>query len=97
MTKRGRRTVRRLRDTWVDPKASVVRKVVDVWWSRWAALVVLPAFLVSGHDSGWWLGEGLILSTGCGVVRCPIPAVSASRRRRGPRVAARRTRGPTRA
>ncbi|KAK4181045.1 hypothetical protein QBC36DRAFT_318890 [Triangularia setosa] len=37
--------MRRMRDTWVDPKAVVVRRLVDVWWSRWAVLVVLPASL----------------------------------------------------
>jgi uncharacterized membrane protein YhaH (DUF805 family) len=35
-----------LGDVWVDPKAGAVRRVVDVWWSRWFALVVLPALLV---------------------------------------------------
>lgn len=43
----ARRLLRRFTDTWVDPKASVVKKVVNVWWSRWLALVVLPALLVS--------------------------------------------------
>ncbi|KAK4147809.1 uncharacterized protein C8A04DRAFT_33910 [Dichotomopilus funicola] len=41
----ARRFARRLADVWVDPKASVVRRVVDVWWSRWFTLVVLPALL----------------------------------------------------
>ncbi|GAB1310232.1 hypothetical protein MFIFM68171_00442 [Madurella fahalii] len=40
-----KRWLRRLRYTWVDPKASVVRRVVDIWWSRWGTLVVLPALL----------------------------------------------------
>ncbi|KAK4658557.1 hypothetical protein QC762_102760 [Podospora pseudocomata] len=44
-TRRLRRVMRRMRDTWVDPKAGVVRRLVDVWWSRWAVLVVLPASL----------------------------------------------------
>jgi hypothetical protein len=43
---RVRRMVRRFWGIWVDPKASVIRRVVDVWWSRWATLVLLPAFLV---------------------------------------------------
>jgi hypothetical protein len=43
---RMKRAWRWLGDTWVDPKASVVQRVVDAWWSRWAALVVLPALLV---------------------------------------------------
>ena len=47
MGKRLRRFWRRLVYTWVEPKASVVRRVVDTWWSRWGALVVLPALLVS--------------------------------------------------
>ncbi|KAL1839417.1 hypothetical protein VTJ49DRAFT_1518 [Mycothermus thermophilus] len=42
---RIRRMLRRLRNVWVDPKPGAVRRVVDVWWSRWAALVVLPAVL----------------------------------------------------
>lgn len=44
--RRMRRGLRQLHDTWVDPKASVVRRLVDVWWSRWGTLVVLPALLV---------------------------------------------------
>ncbi|KAL2184496.1 hypothetical protein L209DRAFT_510077 [Thermothelomyces heterothallicus CBS 203.75] len=40
-----KRLLRRFTDTWVDPKASVVKRVVDVWWSRWLTLVVLPALL----------------------------------------------------
>ncbi|KAK4105665.1 hypothetical protein N658DRAFT_417273 [Parathielavia hyrcaniae] len=44
---RGRikRLCRRLEHVWVDPKAGAIRRVVDVWWSRWGTLVVLPAFL----------------------------------------------------
>lgn len=45
--RRIRRIAKRLNDTWVDPKASVVRRTVDLWWSRWGVLVVLPAALVS--------------------------------------------------
>jgi hypothetical protein len=44
---RIKRELRKLEDTWVEPKASAIRRVVDVWWSRWGALVVLPASLVS--------------------------------------------------
>ncbi|KAL2145298.1 hypothetical protein VTI28DRAFT_7515 [Corynascus sepedonium] len=40
-----RRSLKNFGDTWVDPKASVVKRVVDVWWSRWLTLVVLPALL----------------------------------------------------
>jgi hypothetical protein len=43
---RVRRMVGRFWGIWVDPKASAIRRVVDVWWSRWATLVLLPAFLV---------------------------------------------------
>ncbi|KAK3984383.1 hypothetical protein QBC44DRAFT_388490 [Cladorrhinum sp. PSN332] len=39
------RVWRRLKNTWVDPKAVVVRRLVDVWWTRWGVLVVLPASL----------------------------------------------------
>ncbi|KAK4157769.1 hypothetical protein C8A00DRAFT_29306 [Chaetomidium leptoderma] len=42
---RVRRLLRGVGDIWVDPKASVIRRVVDVWWSRWGTLVVLPALL----------------------------------------------------
>ena len=42
---RLRRVVRRLNDLWVNPKAVPVSKLVDLWWSRWAVLVVLPAAL----------------------------------------------------
>lgn len=43
---RIRRLWRRFGDTWIDPKASVIRGVVNTWWSRWGTLVVLPALLV---------------------------------------------------
>ncbi|KAK3329505.1 hypothetical protein B0H66DRAFT_526891 [Apodospora peruviana] len=42
---RLRRVLRRMGDTWVNPKAGTVSKVVDLWWSRWGVLVVLPAAL----------------------------------------------------
>lgn len=35
------------RDLWLEPKQIAVAKVVDKWWSRWAALIVMPALLVS--------------------------------------------------
>jgi hypothetical protein len=41
-----RRWWKRVDDTWVNPKAGAVRRAVDVWWSRWGVLVVLPASLV---------------------------------------------------
>ena len=90
LNRRVTRGWRRFGDTWVDPKASVVRKVVDVWWSRWTALVVFPALLVGVspqysaraglYDPGGWLAGKLIFPcTGCGVVCCTIPPISASR------------------
>ncbi|KAK0631724.1 hypothetical protein B0T14DRAFT_532351 [Immersiella caudata] len=40
-----RRLVRKVDDTWVNPKAGAVRRTVDRWWSRWGVLVLLPAAL----------------------------------------------------
>jgi lipopolysaccharide/colanic/teichoic acid biosynthesis glycosyltransferase len=34
-------------DLWVAPRQSAVKKVVDIWWSRYGLLVFLPALLVS--------------------------------------------------
>ncbi|KAK3950301.1 hypothetical protein QBC32DRAFT_376614 [Pseudoneurospora amorphoporcata] len=45
MLKKFNRARRRLYYTWVHPKASVIRRVVEPWWSRWFVLVILPAFL----------------------------------------------------
>jgi hypothetical protein len=42
-----RRLWRKTEDTWVTPKAGAVKRTVDLWWTRWAVLVVLPAALVS--------------------------------------------------
>ncbi|KAK4218265.1 hypothetical protein QBC37DRAFT_369212 [Rhypophila decipiens] len=42
---RLRRFIHKMNDLWVNPKASAVTKLVDVWWSRWGVLVVLPAAL----------------------------------------------------
>ena len=36
----------RMDDLWVSPKQAAVRRVANVWWSRWFVLVVLPAALV---------------------------------------------------
>ena len=80
MGKLLRRFWRRLLYTWVEPKASVVRRVVDAWWSRWGALVVLPALLVSYvliMGSGY--SEILTGLTGCCMVCNTIPAVSPPR------------------
>jgi len=41
-----RRAVRRQVNLWVDPKQGAVKKVVDVWWSRYGLLVLMPAALV---------------------------------------------------
>lgn len=42
---RVRRFVQRMNDLWVNPKATAVSRLVDLWWSRWGVLVVLPAAL----------------------------------------------------
>jgi len=47
----ARRLARKTEDTWVTPRASAVKRVVDQWWSRWAVLVVLPASLVSTPEA----------------------------------------------
>lgn len=39
---------RNVRDLWVAPRQTAVKRVVEKWWSRWAILVFLPAALVSG-------------------------------------------------
>lgn len=44
------RTWRRIVDVWVEPKQSAVKKVVDVWWSRYGCLVLMPAALVCHHQ-----------------------------------------------
>lgn len=40
------RTWRRVVDVWVEPKQTAVKRVVDVWWSRYGCLVLMPAALV---------------------------------------------------
>jgi hypothetical protein len=49
---RAQRQVRkfwsRTKDVWVTPRQGAVRKVVSKWWSRWTALVLLPALLAVG-------------------------------------------------
>ncbi|RDW82640.1 hypothetical protein BP6252_03752 [Coleophoma cylindrospora] len=40
-----RRWARALKDLYIEPKQSAVAKVVNVWWSRWLVLIVLPAAL----------------------------------------------------
>ncbi|PNH49334.1 hypothetical protein VD0002_g4612 [Verticillium dahliae] len=44
----GRRIWRKTVDVWIEPKQGAVRRVVDVWWSRYGVLVVLPAVLAIG-------------------------------------------------
>lgn len=44
--RRLRRVMRWMRDMWVDFKVGMVRRLVDVWWSRWVVLVVLFVSLV---------------------------------------------------
>ncbi|KEZ42384.1 Conserved fungal protein [Scedosporium apiospermum] len=40
-----RRNVRKVFDLWVEPKQTAVKRVVDHWWGRYGALVVMPAIL----------------------------------------------------
>jgi len=46
-SRRLRRMIRKIDQTWVNPKSGAVRRLLDVWWSRWGVLVLLPAVLVS--------------------------------------------------
>ncbi|KAK1690303.1 hypothetical protein BDP55DRAFT_543669 [Colletotrichum godetiae] len=39
------RTWRKISNVWVEPKQSAVKGVVDVWWSRYGVLVLMPAVL----------------------------------------------------
>ncbi|KAI6088183.1 hypothetical protein F4821DRAFT_96680 [Hypoxylon rubiginosum] len=39
---------RNVRDLWVAPRQTAVKRVVEKWWSRWAILVFLPAALAVG-------------------------------------------------
>lgn len=43
-----RRRWKRMDDLWINPKQGAVRRVASVWYSRWFALVVLPAALAVG-------------------------------------------------
>lgn len=63
-----RKSVRRVFDLWIEPRQGAVKKVVNVWWSRYGTLILMPASLVStcalsygGSPSGRWAeltGEG---------------------------------------
>ncbi|TDZ20255.1 Uncharacterized protein Cob_v006645 [Colletotrichum orbiculare MAFF 240422] len=39
------RSWRKIVDVWVEPTQAAVKRVVDVWWSRYGVLVVMPAAL----------------------------------------------------
>ncbi|KAI1759549.1 hypothetical protein GGR53DRAFT_527134 [Hypoxylon sp. FL1150] len=39
---------RNVRDLWVAPRQTAVKRVVEKWWSRWAVLIFLPAALAVG-------------------------------------------------
>lgn len=41
---------RNIRDLWVAPRQTAVKRVVERWWSRWGVLVFLPAALVSSQS-----------------------------------------------
>lgn len=45
----ARSSRRNVRDLWVAPRQTAVKRVVESWWRRWGVLVFLPAALVS-HD-----------------------------------------------
>ena len=88
MVKKFNRARRRLYYTWVDPKASVIRRVVEHWWSRWFVLVVLPAFLVSWKGTSRSLSFGGSTDNRCVgrcVVRDSISEIPNTRLRRRPR------------
>lgn len=34
-------------DLWIRPQQGAVRRCLERWWSRWAVLILLPAFIVS--------------------------------------------------
>lgn len=42
-----RKTTGKVRDLWIAPKQTAVKRVVEIWWSRWAVLIFMPASLVS--------------------------------------------------
>ncbi|KAI0384169.1 hypothetical protein F5Y04DRAFT_237516 [Hypomontagnella monticulosa] len=39
---------RSIRDLWIAPRQTAVKRVVERWWSRWGVLVFLPAALAVG-------------------------------------------------
>lgn len=47
-----RRMWKKVDATFVTPKAGAVKKLVDLWWTRWSVLVVFPALMVS--TMLWW-------------------------------------------
>ncbi|KAI1492772.1 hypothetical protein F5X96DRAFT_624822 [Biscogniauxia mediterranea] len=38
-------TRRNVKDLWIAPRQSAVRRVIETWWKRWGLLVILPAAL----------------------------------------------------
>jgi hypothetical protein len=46
----SRRLWRKAEDTFVTPKAGAVKRLVDLWWTRWSVLVVFPALMVSSSS-----------------------------------------------
>lgn len=88
MVKKFNRARRRLYYTWVHPKASVIRRAVEHWWSRWFVLVVLPAFLVSWKTPELFCELRKNTDNRCvgrGLVRDTIPKIPNTRLRRRPR------------
>ncbi|KAI0103546.1 hypothetical protein F4814DRAFT_101221 [Daldinia grandis] len=45
MRRLARVSRRSVRDLWVTPRQTAVKRVVESWWSRWGVLVFLPAAL----------------------------------------------------
>lgn len=40
------KTWRKTKDLWIEPRQVAVKRLVDVWWSRYGVLVFMPAALV---------------------------------------------------
>lgn len=79
-----RKGVRRVFDLWIEPRQGAVKRVVDAWWSRYGALILMPASLVSvytwptGAIRLWDVGRSNwgLESIGRGVVRGSVSTVS---------------------
>ena len=66
---------------WVEPRQLAVKRVVDVWYSRYGTLVFLPAVLVSPHFTAGKLYEimansHVLVRTDGGLVCDSIPTIS---------------------